>query len=71
MVVIGMRDAIAVKDVETMMMQTLMQTQCAALVVVDVMSQCLVVPELDLYSDENKLRCLSNFDSRYPLFIIH
>lgn len=71
MVVIGMRDAIAVKDVETMMMQTLMQTQCAALVVVDVMSQYLVFPELDLYSDENKLRYLSNFDSRYPLFTIH
>ena len=71
MVVIGMRDAIAVKDVETMTMQTLMQTQCAAHVVVDVMSQYLVFPELDLYSDESKLRCSSNFDSRYPQLTIH
>ena len=65
MVVIGMKDAIAVKHVETMMMQTLMRTQCAALVVEAVMFQYLVCSDLDLYSDENKLRCLSNFDSRY------
>ena len=57
MVVIGMKDAIAVKHVETMMMQTLMRTQCAALVGEDVKSQYLVFSDLDLYSDENKLRC--------------
>ena len=68
---IGMKDAIAVKDVETMMMQTLMQDQCAALAVADVMSQYLVFSDLDQYSDEIKLRCSSKFDPRYPMLTIH